>query len=83
MVLTDTLPSRLSYTSAPGCTYATATRIVRCELASLAANATAPFTITTSVAAGKGNGWIVNTAQVSSSTSDPSATNNTASARVR
>ena len=61
MVLTDTLPSRLSYTSAPGCTYASATRIVRCELASLAANATASFTITTSVT-GKGNGWIVNTA---------------------
>jgi Domain of unknown function DUF11 len=83
VVLTDTLPSRLSYTSAPGCTYATATRIVRCELASLAASATASFTITTSVTAAKGNGWIVNTADVSSSTSDPSATNNTASARVR
>jgi hypothetical protein len=82
VVLTDTLPSRLSYTSAPGCTYAIATRIVHCELASLAANATASFTITTSVT-GKGNGWIVNTAEVSSSTSDPSATNNTASARVR
>jgi len=81
VVVTDTLPSRVSYTSAPGCTYASATRIVRCELASLAAGSTATFTITTSV--GKGNGWVTNTAQVTSSTADPSTTNNSATARVR
>jgi uncharacterized repeat protein (TIGR01451 family) len=81
VVVTDTLPSRVSYTSAPGCTYASATRIVRCELASLAAGSTANFTITTSV--GKGSGWVTNTAQVTSSTADPSTTNNSATARVR
>jgi len=80
VVVTDTLPSRVSYTSAPGCTYASATRIVRCELASLAAGSTATFTITTSV--GKGSGWVTNTAQVTSSTADPSTTNNSATARV-
>ena len=82
VVVTDTLPSRVSYTSAPGCTYTTATRTVRCELASLASGSTAIFTITTSIS-GKGSGWITNTAQVTTATADPSTTNNTASARVR
>ena len=82
VVVMDTLPTRLSYTSAPGCTYANATRTVRCELASLASGSSATFTITTSVGKG-GNGWITNTAQVTTSTPDPSATNNSASARVR
>jgi Domain of unknown function DUF11 len=40
------------------------------------------FTITTSII-GKGDGWISDTAQVSSSTPDPNTANNTASARVR
>jgi uncharacterized repeat protein (TIGR01451 family) len=82
VVVTDTLPSRLSLVSAPGCTYNSTTRTVRCELLSLAQGGTASFTITTSVT-GKGNGWITNTAQVSSSTTDPSTGNNTGSARIR
>jgi uncharacterized repeat protein (TIGR01451 family) len=82
VVVTDTLPTRLSLVSAPGCTYNSATRFVRCELLSLAQGGTASFTITTSVT-GKGNGWITNTAQVSSSTFDPSTGNNTGSARIR
>jgi uncharacterized repeat protein (TIGR01451 family) len=82
VVVTDTLTSRLSLVSAPGCTYNSATRTVRCELLSLAQGGTASFTITTSVT-GKGNGWITNTAQVSSSTTDPSTGNNTGSARIR
>jgi uncharacterized repeat protein (TIGR01451 family) len=82
VVVTDTLPSRVSFVSAPSCTYVSATRTVRCGLASLAQNGTASFTITTSVS-GNGNGSITNTAQVSSSTPDPSTANNTASARVR
>jgi len=82
VVVTDTLPSRLSYTPAPGCIYASATRTVRCELASLAAGSTATFTITTPVS-GKGSGWITNTAQVTTATPDPNTTNNSATARVR
>jgi uncharacterized repeat protein (TIGR01451 family) len=81
VVVTDVLPSRLSFVSAPGCTYASSTRTVRCELASLAQGGAASFAITTSV--GKGNGWITNTAQVSSSTPDPNTGNNTATARVK
>jgi uncharacterized repeat protein (TIGR01451 family) len=82
VVLTDVLPSRLSLVSAPGCTYTSSTRTVRCELASLAQGGAASFTITTSVT-GKGNGWITNTAQASSSTPDPNTANNTATARLR
>jgi hypothetical protein len=53
-----------------------------CGLASLAQSGTASFTITTSVS-GQGNGWITNTAHVSSSTPDPTTANNTSGARVR
>jgi uncharacterized repeat protein (TIGR01451 family) len=82
VVVTDTLPSRVSFVSAPGCTYVSSTRIVGCGLASLAQSGTASFTITTS-APSTANGWITNTAQVSSSTPDPRTANNTANARVR
>jgi uncharacterized repeat protein (TIGR01451 family) len=82
VVVTDVLPSRLSFVSAPGCTYTGSTRTVRCDLASLAQGGAASFTLTTSISA-KGNGWITNTAQVSSSTPDPNTANNTATARVR
>jgi uncharacterized repeat protein (TIGR01451 family) len=81
VVVTDVLPSRLAFISAPGCTYTSSTRTVRCVLASLAQGGTASFTLTTSV--GNGNGWITNTAQVSSSTPDPNTANNTATARIR
>jgi uncharacterized repeat protein (TIGR01451 family) len=85
VVVTDTLPSRVSFVSAspsPECTYFSATHTVRCALASLAQSGNATFTITTS-APSKGNGWVTNTAQVASSTPDPNTANNTASARVR
>ena len=82
VVVTDTLPSRLSYVSAPGCAYDGSARTVRCALGSLAQNGVASVTITTS-APSKGNGWVTNTSQVSSSTPDPDSSNNTASARVR
>jgi uncharacterized repeat protein (TIGR01451 family) len=82
VVVTDTLPSRVSFVPAPGCTYHGPTHTVSCEVPSLAQGATASFTITTSIT-GKGNGWITNTAQVASSTPDPSTANNTATARIR
>ncbi|MGH3126780.1 MAG: PQQ-dependent sugar dehydrogenase [Gaiellaceae bacterium] len=83
VVVTDALPTRLAYvSSSPGCSYNSATRVVTCSAASLASNTGATFTITTTVT-GKGSGWITNTAQVASSTPDPSSTNNSSSARVR
>jgi uncharacterized repeat protein (TIGR01451 family) len=82
VVVTDTLDSRLTYVSAPGCTYNTSTRAVTCSVATLANGANISFTITTTITGG-GGGWITNTAQVSSSTSDPSSANNTASDRVK
>jgi uncharacterized repeat protein (TIGR01451 family) len=78
----DTLPSRLTYVSAPGCSYETATRVVTCTASSLAGGAATTFTITTTIT-GNGGGWITNTAQVSSATPDPVTTNNSSSARVR
>jgi uncharacterized repeat protein (TIGR01451 family) len=82
VVVADTLPSRVSFISAQGCTYNGSTRTVSCAVGSLGQTGTATFTITTS-APSKGNGWVTNTAQVSSSTPDPNTANNTASARVR
>jgi uncharacterized repeat protein (TIGR01451 family) len=80
--VTDTLPSRLTLVSAPGCSYTDATRVVTCTAASLASGASTTFTITTAIT-GNGGGWITNTASVSSSTPDPVTTNNSSSARVR
>jgi len=82
VVVSDTLPSRLTYVSAPGCVYTASTRLVACSLASLPGGGAATFTIATTVT-GKGNGWITNTAQVTSSTPDPATANNSSSARVR
>jgi uncharacterized repeat protein (TIGR01451 family) len=82
VVVTDVLPSRLNFGSAPGCAYNGATRTVTCSVSSLASGASASFTLTTTIT-GKGGGWITNTAQVSSSTSDPNTANNSATNRVR
>jgi len=82
IVLTDTLPPRLTFVSAPGCTYTASTRVVSCTVPSLASGAGASFAITTTIT-GNGGGWITNTAQVTSSTADPNSANNTATARVR
>jgi uncharacterized repeat protein (TIGR01451 family) len=83
VVITDTLPSRTSIGALPtGCTYAAATRTIRCTAGSLANGGSVSFTFATTIT-GKGSGWITNTAQVSSSTPDANTANNTASARVR
>jgi uncharacterized repeat protein (TIGR01451 family) len=82
VVVTDTLPSRVTFVSAAGCTYDAATRVVTCTASSLANGASTTFTITTTIT-GNGGGWITNTASVSSSTPDPVTTNNSSSARVR
>ena len=83
VVVTDVLPTRLSIGTVPtGCTYDLATRTLRCSASSLANGTSVSFTFTTTIT-GKGNGWITNTAQVSSSTPDGNAGNNSASAKVR
>jgi uncharacterized repeat protein (TIGR01451 family) len=82
VVVTDTLPSRLTFVSAPGCVYTSATRVLTCSLASLAGGGNASFTVTTTIT-GNGGGWITNTAQVTSATADPVSANNTSSDRVR
>ena len=84
IVVTDVLPSRLTSPTftTPGCAYEVATRTIRCTASSLPSGANLSFGFTTGFT-GKGNGWITNTAQVSSSTPDSNTTNNSASARVR
>jgi uncharacterized repeat protein (TIGR01451 family) len=83
IVVTDVLPARLSIGTVPtGCIYDAGTRTLRCSASSLANGTSASFTFTTAIT-GKGNGWITNTAQVSSSTPDGNTGNNSASARVR
>jgi uncharacterized repeat protein (TIGR01451 family) len=83
VVVTDTLPSRVSNPTLPaGCSYDASSRVVTCSAASLAKDAVASFSIPTTVS-GKGGGWITNTAQVTSSSADPVTSNNTSSARVR
>jgi uncharacterized repeat protein (TIGR01451 family) len=82
VVVTDTLPSRLDFVSAPGCTYAPTTRVVTCNLGSLASGASNTITLTTTIT-GNAGGWITNTAQVTSSTSDPVSANNSSTDRVR
>ena len=83
IVVTDVLPSRLTSPTftTPGCAYEAATRTIRCTASSLASGANTSFGF--GELPGKGNGWITNTAQVSSSTPDLGTANNTASARVR
>lgn len=82
VVVTDTLPSGSTFVSAsgPGCSYAPGTHVVTCSLGGLPVNASQTITIATTSTA---RGWITNTAQVTSSTPDPSTSSNTATARVR
>jgi uncharacterized repeat protein (TIGR01451 family) len=82
VVVTDTLTSRLTFVSAPGCTYAASTRVVTCSLPSLASGQNASYTLTTTIT-GTAGGWIVNTAQVTSSTEDPVSSNNSSTDRVK
>jgi uncharacterized repeat protein (TIGR01451 family) len=83
VVVTDTLPSRITSPSLPaGCTYNSSTRIVTCAIASLANGGSTTFSIPTTVT-GKGSGWITNTAQVTSATPDPATGNNASSHRLR
>ena len=75
VVVTDTLPSQVSFSSASaGCSFSAGT--VTCTSASLAVNATAVFTV--SVIA-QTVGSAVNTAVVSSAQTDPTSANNTSS----
>lgn len=75
IVVTDTLPSQVSFSSASaGCSFSAGT--VTCTAASLAVNTTAVFTI--SVIA-QTVGSAVNTAVVSASQTDPTAANNASS----
>ena len=75
-VLTDVLPATLDFVSAPGCTYASATRTVSCALGTV----TSTGASATIVATANTSGSIDNTASVSAATSDPNVADNSATA---
>ena len=74
--LTDVLPVTLDLVSAPGCTYASATRTVTCALGTVTSSG-ASVTI---VASANTAGSIGNTATVAAATADANPANNTATA---
>jgi PKD repeat protein len=80
VVVTDTLPSRLSLQTTPAaCVFNTKSRLLTCPLGDLSPGSTRTITLSTAVA--KGNGPITNTAQVKSATADPNTANNSSTAR--
>ena len=74
--VTDVLPAGLTFESAPGCSYNDPTRTVSCTLGAVStAGASVAITATATTA-----GTIANTASVSSTTADPDASDNSATA---
>jgi uncharacterized repeat protein (TIGR01451 family) len=84
VTMSDVLNSKLAYVSASPsagtCAYASGSRTVTCALGALASGAQATVTIVTNVT---GKGSAANTVTVSSSTSDPNATNNTSAINIK
>jgi uncharacterized repeat protein (TIGR01451 family) len=74
--LTDVLPSTLDFVSAPGCTYASATRTVSCALGTVDLSGDSA----TIVASANTAGSVDNAASVAASTTDPNTANNSATA---
>ena len=75
-VVTDVLPTTLDFVSATGCTFASATHTVTCNLGAVT-TAGASLTIVTTP---NSSGSITNTASVSASTVDANSANNSATA---
>lgn len=78
--LTDTLSIKFTFVSAPGCTYASATRRVTCNLGSLTSGAQVATTI---VVGYKGKGNADHTVVVTTTTPDPATTNNSSTLTLR
>jgi uncharacterized repeat protein (TIGR01451 family) len=84
VTLTDTLPGGMTYVAAgsdPRCSSVDGVSIV-CGLATLAAGAFDTVTVSAAIAAVTESSGFTNTASVSSSTPDPVAANNTATATI-
>lgn len=78
---TDPLPAGFVFGSAsPGCDYDAPSNTVRCDLGSVAANTDAIVTIDGTIAMATAGNVVSNSASVTSDTSDPDLTNNTATA---
>lgn len=72
--VTDVLPATLDYVSAPGCTFASGTRTVTCNLGSVSTAGTSVTITATPNAAGS----ITNTVSATASTADVNPANNSA-----
>jgi uncharacterized repeat protein (TIGR01451 family) len=85
VTLTDVLSTQTTFTSVTTtvgtCAYASGTRTVACSLGSLANGASTQIRIVAAIA--KAKGWVDNTAQVASTTPDPTTANNTSATRVK
>lgn len=81
VVMTDPLPAAFQFTSvsAPGWS-CSGTTTIQCTMLSLALSATSTITINGTIAASTPASQISNTATITSSTSDPTSTNNGATA---
>jgi uncharacterized repeat protein (TIGR01451 family) len=82
--LTDTLNSKISFVSASTtvgtCAYASSSRTVTCSVGTLANGAQATVSIVTTAV---GKGAVTNTVTAGSSTPDPNAANNSATATIK
>jgi uncharacterized repeat protein (TIGR01451 family) len=85
VVLTDALSSQTSFgsvtTSVGTCSYAAGAQTVSCPIGSLANGQSAQIQIVAAVT--KAKGWVDNTAQVTATTPDANAANNSSSVRVK
>ena len=77
VVVTDTLPAGVSFVSTSGCGE-DPSGVASCSLGDIASGGSAQYTITVTVAAAT-SGTITNSVSISSDTSDPNASNDTAS----
>jgi uncharacterized repeat protein (TIGR01451 family) len=77
VVVTDVLPAGVTLVSAPGCT---GTTTLTCNAGTLAAGASATFTITVTLPSTPGT--VTNTATVATTTTDPAGGNNSSSASI-
>ncbi len=81
-VVSDVLPSGLTYVSAsPACSYAIASRTVRCVVTDLASGGSESFNVTTRLAGSFGSQSLTNVASVGSE-NDPNPGNNSGSAQT-
>lgn len=83
VTMTDVIPPNTTFVSITPSAGCTGTTTVTCNLGTLAAGATQPFTLVVHIVAGTPNGTVIsNTATVDSTTADPNGANDAATANT-